>query len=163
MNGIPSACRSSSPRCRSDVPRIPAAGSNVASSSPAGDTSVCMVLGCNERLAVTTERPTRDRRDVLMTSSTMTETTGRPAASAIQSTPIDKYGMLADCNSAAHVSLAGSVDWLCLPRYDSPAIFARLLGPDAGHWQIRPTAPYRAERRYVPGTLVVETTFTTAA
>ena len=50
-----------------------------------------------------------------------------------------------------------------LPRYDSDALFARLLDPDAGHWSIRPVGAYRAERRYLPGTLVIETTFTTDA
>jgi GH15 family glucan-1,4-alpha-glucosidase len=69
--------------------------------------------------------------------------------------------MLADCNSAALVSRDGSVDWLCLPRYDSPALFARLLGPDAGHWSIRPTGSFESSHRYVDGTLVLETTFTT--
>ncbi len=52
---------------------------------------------------------------------------------------------------------------LCLPRYDSPAIFARLLDPDAGHWSIHPVDDYQVSRRYLPGTLVIETTFTTAA
>lgn len=75
---------------------------------------------------------------------------------------IGEYGLLADCNGAALVSLAGSIDWLCLPRYDSPAIFARLLDPDAGHWSITPAGDYRVERRYLHGTLVVETTFITA-
>src|SRR3954469_11032219 len=78
-----------------------------------------------------------------------------------QSVPIADYGMLADCASAALVSRAGSIDWLCLPRYDSPAIFARLLDPAAGHWSIRPAGEFTAERRYLPGTLVIETTFTT--
>ena len=77
------------------------------------------------------------------------------------STPIADYALLADCNSAALVSRAGSVDWLCLPRYDSPALFARLLGPDAGHWSIRPPGGSESEHRYLPGTLVLETTFTT--
>jgi GH15 family glucan-1,4-alpha-glucosidase len=77
------------------------------------------------------------------------------------SQPIAAYGLLADCNSAALVDLSGSIDWLCLPRYDSDAIFARLLGPDAGHWSIRPVGGFQAERRYLPGTLVLETTFTT--
>src|SRR3954452_24976950 len=76
--------------------------------------------------------------------------------------PIGEYGMLADCNSAALVGRDGSIDWLCLPRYDSDAIFARILDPDGGHWSIRPAGEYRVERRYVAGTLVIETTFTTA-
>jgi alpha,alpha-trehalase len=87
-----------------------------------------------------------------------------PAAAAgqqAQSTPIADYGLLADCNSAALVDRAGSIDWLCLPRYDSDAVFARLLDPDAGHWSIRPAGEFSAERRYVRGTLVIETTFTT--
>ena len=76
--------------------------------------------------------------------------------------PIADYGLLADCNSAALVSREGSIDWLCAPRYDSPAVFARILDPGAGHWSIRPSGPFEAERRYVPGTLVMETTFSTA-
>src|SRR3954462_4136292 len=89
--------------------------------------------------------------------------TSQPApADAGQSVPIADYGMLADCASAALVSRAGSIDWLCLPRYDSPAIFARLLDPAAGHWSIRPAGECSTERRYLPGTLVIETTFTTA-
>ena len=77
------------------------------------------------------------------------------------SQPIANYGLLADCNSAALVDSDGSIDWLCLPRYDSDAVFARLLDPDAGHWSIRPVQSYRAKRRYLPGTLVIETIFTT--
>jgi GH15 family glucan-1,4-alpha-glucosidase len=76
--------------------------------------------------------------------------------------PIASYGMLSDCSSAALVSRAGSIDWLCLPRFDSPAVFGRVLDPRAGHWSIRPAQPFEVERRYVPGTLVIETTFTTA-
>src|SRR5215216_912459 len=77
-------------------------------------------------------------------------------------TPIGEYGLLADCNSAALVDRDGSIDWLCLPRYDSDAIFARMLDPDAGHWSIRPAGEHTVERRYLPGSLVIETTFTTA-
>src|SRR4051794_18826784 len=88
--------------------------------------------------------------------------TPQPAwAEAGQSVPVADYGMLADCASAALVTRAGSIDWLCVPRYDSPAIFARLLDPTAGHWSIRPAAPFDATRRYLPGTLAIETTFTT--
>src|ERR671930_1715802 len=95
-----------------------------------------------------------------MTTSTMSDTEAIATAPG-QSVPIADYGLLADCNSAALVSRAGSVDWLCLPRYDSPAIFARLLGPDAGHWSIRPTGSFESSHRYLDGTLVLETTFTT--
>src|SRR3954451_20334832 len=91
----------------------------------------------------------------------------QPAAAAIGErgafTPIGEYGLLADCNSAALVDRDGSIDWLCLPRYDSDASFARILDPDGGHWSIRPTGEYAVERRYVPGTLVIETMFTTAS
>ncbi len=77
------------------------------------------------------------------------------------SRPIGDYGLLADCNTAALVDRAGSIDWLCVPRYDSPAVFARILDPDAGHWSIRPAQEFTAARRYVRGTLVLETTFQT--
>src|SRR3954447_16157663 len=92
---------------------------------------------------------------------THTLTSPADATEAAGSLPIGDYALLADCNSAALVSRGGSIDWLCLPRYDSSAIFARLLGADAGHWSIRPAADYEVERRYLPGTLVLETTFTT--
>jgi alpha,alpha-trehalase len=92
-------------------------------------------------------------------------TLGAPlaAGSRGESQPIANYGLLADCNSAALVDRDGSIDWLCLPRYDSDAVFARILDPAGGHWSIRPAGAFASERRYVPGALVVETTFTTDA
>src|SRR5881409_3589320 len=84
-----------------------------------------------------------------------------PVSEERGSQPIASYGLLADCNSAALVALDGSIDWLCLPRYDSSSVFGRILDPDAGHWSIRPAGAFTSERRYLPGTLVVETTFTT--
>src|SRR5215207_7512142 len=96
-----------------------------------------------------------------METSVITDPASSHAGVGEPSQPIANYGLLADCNSAALVDSDGSIDWLCLPRYDSDAVFARLLDPEAGHWSIRPTAPYRTERRYLPGTLVIETTFTT--
>ena len=84
------------------------------------------------------------------------DTEGRP-----EFRPVADYGLLADCNCAALVDREGSVDWLCLPRYDSASVFARILDPAAGHWSIRPAGEFSAERRYLPGTLVIETTFST--
>src|SRR5437667_6322178 len=84
-----------------------------------------------------------------------------PVGEARGSQPIAGYGLLADCNTAALVARDGSIDWLCLPRYDSPSVLGRLLGEDAGHWSIRPAGDFTSERRYLPGTLVLETTFTT--
>ncbi|MEV6058024.1 glycoside hydrolase family 15 protein [Streptomyces sp. NPDC052107] len=76
--------------------------------------------------------------------------------------PIGDHALLSDCRSAALVTSDGSVDWLCVPRFDSPAIFARLLDEDAGHWSIRPvTGPVDISRRYVEDTLVLETVFRT--
>jgi GH15 family glucan-1,4-alpha-glucosidase len=77
--------------------------------------------------------------------------------------PISDYGLLADCSSAALVDREGSIDWLCFPRYDSPAVFAALLDPDAGRWSIRPAGEFRSEHRYLDGTLVIQTTFTTSS
>ncbi|HXY91624.1 MAG TPA: glycoside hydrolase family 15 protein [Acidimicrobiia bacterium] len=75
--------------------------------------------------------------------------------------PIADYALLSDCHTAALVSRDGSIDWLCFPRFDSPAIFARILDEDAGSWSIRPTAGYEVERRYRGDTMLVETTFRT--
>ncbi len=80
--------------------------------------------------------------------------TSRPA--------IDDYAFLSDCHSAVLIDRAGSVDWWCVPRFDSPSIFGRLLGPDAGHFALRPTAGFEAKRQYVSDSLVLCTTFTTA-
>src|ERR1700761_5231372 len=86
----------------------------------------------------------------------------RPARDASGSLPIGDYAMLSDCSSAALVGTDGSIDWLCLPRFNSPALFSRLLDPGAGHWAIRPPGRFAVQRRYLPGTLVLETTFTTS-
>jgi GH15 family glucan-1,4-alpha-glucosidase len=78
------------------------------------------------------------------------------------STRIEDYALLSNLRTAALVSRAGSVDWLCLPRFDSGACFAALLGgPEHGRWLIAPEAPKRIERRYCPETLILETTFET--
>jgi GH15 family glucan-1,4-alpha-glucosidase len=76
-------------------------------------------------------------------------------------TPIAEYGIISDCHSAALVNKQGSIDWLCRPRFDSPSIFARLLDPCAGHFSITPASDFTSERRYVEGTMLLETTFRT--
>jgi GH15 family glucan-1,4-alpha-glucosidase len=77
---------------------------------------------------------------------------------------IEDYALIGDCRTAALVSRGGSIDWLCWPRFDSPAAFAALLGtPDNGRWCIAPDAgDARVSRRYRPDTLILETVFDTA-
>ncbi len=70
---------------------------------------------------------------------------------------IEDYGFLSDRHSAALIDRAGSVDWWCVPRFDSASVFGRLLGPDAGHWSLRPTAAFEVERQYVTDSLVLHT------
>jgi alpha,alpha-trehalase len=72
---------------------------------------------------------------------------------------IADYALLSDCHSAALVGRFGSVDWLCVPRFDSSSLFGRLLDPAAGHWSLAPKGEARVSRRYMPETMVMETTF----
>ena len=76
---------------------------------------------------------------------------------------IEDYAVLGDLHTAALVGRDGSMDWLCLPRFDSPACFAALLdSPDAGHWQIAPVAGGAAtRRRYRGDSLVLESEWDT--
>jgi GH15 family glucan-1,4-alpha-glucosidase len=76
---------------------------------------------------------------------------------------IEDYALLADCQSVALVAKDGSIDWLCLPRFDSGACFAALLGsPENGRWQIAPAGAVKSVRRhYRDGTMVLETDYET--
>ena len=78
---------------------------------------------------------------------------------------IEDYALIGDCRAAALVGRDGSIDWLCWPRFDSPACFAALLGTtENGRWLIAPkSAPVSINRRYRPGTLILETEFETDA
>lgn len=84
---------------------------------------------------------------------------------ATMSSPIENYGLLSNCRTAALVSDLGSIDWLCLPRYDSPSVFGALLGDEShGCWSLRPTdARATATRRYDGDTFVLVTRWTTSA
>jgi GH15 family glucan-1,4-alpha-glucosidase len=75
------------------------------------------------------------------------------------STPLEEYALIGDCETAALVSRAGSIDWLCWPRFDSGACFAALLGgPEHGRWLIAtPDPDARVTRRYRDNTLILET------
>jgi GH15 family glucan-1,4-alpha-glucosidase len=77
---------------------------------------------------------------------------------------IEDYGLIGDMQSAGLVGRDGSVEWLCLPRFDSASCFAALLGDERhGRWLVAPAGEVRASsRRYRPGTLVLETEFETA-
>ena len=76
---------------------------------------------------------------------------------------IEDYALIGDCQTAALVGRDGSIDWLCFPRFDSPACFAALLGtPDNGRWLVAPDEPIlETSRAYHRDTLVLETTFVT--
>jgi GH15 family glucan-1,4-alpha-glucosidase len=77
--------------------------------------------------------------------------------------PIEDYALIGDCRAAALVGRDGSIDWLCWPRFDSPACFAALLGTsENGRWLIATKeAPVSINRCYRPGTLILETEFET--
>ena len=84
---------------------------------------------------------------------------------AEQSLAIEDYGLIGDCASCAVVGKNGSIDWLCLPRFDSAACFAALVGnADNGRWKLAPAdQEARATRRYRGDTMVLETLFETAS
>jgi GH15 family glucan-1,4-alpha-glucosidase len=85
---------------------------------------------------------------------------------AVEVTPppvpaIADYALLGNCRGSALVSRTGSIDWACLPSFDSPAFFARILGEPGGFWSIRPTDSASVEREYVEDTMVIVTRFET--
>lgn len=74
-------------------------------------------------------------------------------------TPIGNHAMLSDCHSAALVDDRGSVVWWCVPRFDSGSVFGRLLDESAGHFSVNPVGVRESERRYLEGTLTLESRF----
>lgn len=80
----------------------------------------------------------------------------------VRSVPIGDYGFLSDGEVNALVSPGGSVDWMCVPRFDSPSIFGRVLGRHAGAFRIAPVdIEVPADVRYLPGTMIIETSWGT--
>jgi alpha,alpha-trehalase len=76
--------------------------------------------------------------------------------------PIAEYALLSDCETTALIAPNGNVEWLCLPRMDSPSVFASILDRDAGSFRLGPThVNVPAGRRYIPGTMVLETSWET--
>jgi GH15 family glucan-1,4-alpha-glucosidase len=76
--------------------------------------------------------------------------------------PIADYGFLSDCQTCALVAPSGNVEWLCLPRFDSPSVFGAIIDRDAGMFRLGPDGVgVPAARRYLPGTMVLETSWGT--
>jgi GH15 family glucan-1,4-alpha-glucosidase len=76
--------------------------------------------------------------------------------------PIAEYALLSDCETTALIAPNGNVEWMCVPRMDSPSVFASMLDRDAGSFRLGPAhANVPAGRRYIPGTMVLETTWET--
>ncbi len=96
----------------------------------------------------------------------MIQTGPRPGPIALRGTPepeIGDYAVIGDCRTAALVSRDGSIDWLCLPHFSGPSVFAAVLDQKrGGRFAIRPDGAFRSTRRYAGPTAVLETTFETS-
>jgi GH15 family glucan-1,4-alpha-glucosidase len=86
------------------------------------------------------------------------------ASPAVKTVPIGDYGFLSDGEATALVAPSGAVEWMCLPRMDSPSVFGSVLGPHAGSFRVAPTdITVPTARRYLPGTMILETSWGSAS
>jgi GH15 family glucan-1,4-alpha-glucosidase len=98
-----------------------------------------------------------------MSDGSPSSSNGLPVGGAVGASafpPIGDYGFLSDCETTALVAPNGAIEWMCLPRMDSPSVFGAILDRDAGSFRLGPadvTVP--AARRYLPGTMVLETSW----
>lgn len=89
-----------------------------------------------------------------LTVASMDDDAVRSPATGDVHLPLEAYALIGDLETSALVSSDGSIGWLCLPRVDSPACFARLVGTSKnGYWRIGPDEPYSVTRRYWPETV----------
>src|SRR4051794_3817248 len=92
----------------------------------------------------------------------LTQAAAGAFANASAFPPIGDYGFLSDCEVTALVAPSGNIEWLCLPRLDGPSVFGALLDRDAGGFRLGPAEVHvPAARRYLPGTMVLETSWGT--
>src|SRR6266545_4214306 len=101
-------------------------------------------------------------QEALMSNLDVVPGSHEPSATHSTFPPIAEYAFLSDCEVTALVAPSGNVEWLCLPRADSPSVFAALLDRAAGGFRVGPAdVAVPAARRYLPGSLMVETTWKT--
>jgi GH15 family glucan-1,4-alpha-glucosidase len=114
-------------------------------------------------MTTTTAKPKRQRRNGQPAQAKARRTTPAPVQSAAAPSPfppIANYAFLSDCHTGALLAPDGSIDWLCVPRFDAPSVFGSLLDREAGLFRLGPfgtTVP--SDRHYVPGTNVMVTTW----
>ncbi|MBO0864988.1 MAG: glycosyl hydrolase family 15, partial [Mycobacterium sp.] len=95
---------------------------------------------------------------------TITSPVPSPAGASLRNPfpPIADYAFLSDCETTCLISPTGSVEWLCVPRPDSPSVFGAILDRSGGHFRLGPYGvSVPSARRYLPGSLIMETTWQT--
>src|SRR5262249_17821318 len=126
-------------------------------------------IGTNRRRSVTQEIDAAYTNHVQVGTMPASLDTGMPAmhqfaprssSGTSAFPPIADYGFLSDCEPCALIAPTGNVEWLCLPRFDSPSVFGAILDRDAGRFRIGPDGvEVPVARRYLPGTMVLETSW----